>query len=148
MKANELMVNDWVSMNGSNYQVLNIKKKGVINLYEMTPHGEHKIEMNTDWIEEFLKPIPITEEILLKNGMHKDENHFTYSFYKSQDDSYHIIVIFAVETPGYVIRLEVEHIGPTDLSNVTLSGIGGKMLYVHELQHALNQCNIDKDIIL
>ncbi len=72
------MINDWVCINGSNYLVKEIKKNGVIKLYEDTKYSEHEIEFNADYIEDNIEPIPLTEEILDKNGFKKVEKDLFY----------------------------------------------------------------------
>jgi len=132
IKVKELMINDWVKLNNSNYQVQVIKKKGVIKLYENTKYGEHEIELNTDWIEEFIEPIPLTEEILKKNGFLEDSNGIFYlkenlKFGFKKDIDYGCWFINRADNYK-------EYICTCDS--------------VHELQHILKLQQIEKEIIL
>lgn len=142
IKVTELMINDWVKLNGSNYQVQVIKKKGVIKLYENTKYGEHDIELNTDWIEEFVEPIPLTSEILEKNG------------YTPHDDLVGRVVEWCSED-NRIIMSDWEydinsnnhwyiHIDNEDMDTICTAEI----TYVHELQHLLRLCKIEKEIVL
>lgn len=148
MKTSELMIDDWVSINGSNYQVSVLKKKGVIKLYDQTEHGIHEVEFNTDWLEEFITPIPITPEILLKNGLHQQENYFSCFVDENEHDFYSIKVEFAEEKKGAILRFNVEHVTKKEVLSSSQSTIGGKEYYVHELQHAIKSCKIEKEIIV
>ena len=139
IKVTELMINDFVKLNDSNYQVQAIKKKGVIKLYENTKYGEHEIELNTDWIEEFVEPIPLTPEILEKN-FGKPYPRGGFHNYRMQKD----------ETIAFVI--EDRRVSAAPDNRVVLSRCPGTYIcdvnYVHELQHALKLCKIKKEIIL
>lgn len=130
MKVEELMINDWVSINDSNFQVKVIKKKGVIKLYDNTEWGEHEIDFNTDYLEEFLQPIPLTEEILEKNGFEKD---IDYGYFIGQSNS------------GYYIYFNNNHLSiQAGYDAIEFAWCE----YVHELQHALKLCGIIKSIKL
>jgi len=128
IKVTELMINDWVSINDSNYKVKNIKKKGVIKLYEDTQWGEHEIDFNTDSLEDVLQPIPLTEEILEKNGYKRG---LLIREYKISDGLHYDLegglLLFGHE---YGTVLEI------------------KCNYVHEFQHLLKLCKIEKEIVL
>ncbi len=106
MKAEDLMIGDWV-VGGSEEPF----KIGIID-----PDFLH-------WNE--IQPIPLTPEILEKNGF--SEN------YREEDLSY-------AQSCGDVIGI---HIYGTN-------GLMEEMYfkYVHELQHALRLCGIEKEIEL
>ena len=76
-----------------------------------------------------IEPIPITQEILEKNG---------FVHYEEDVESFHDkdCVFIKQNLGGYGVCLD---------KNRTLSGL---LHYVHELQHALRLCGIDKEIIL
>ena len=151
IKVTDLMINDWVSINGSNYLVKDIKKKGVIKLYEDTQWGEHDIDFNTDSLEEFLQRIPLTEEILEKNGFKK------WTWWKHHKDD---TVTYAIGD-GLHVEIEEQMINGKNekifnlVDNCNDSGDYGyesnyicDVNYVHELQHALKLCKIEKEIVL
>jgi hypothetical protein len=106
MEANELMIGDFV-LDGNIYaQVTSITCDGNIE----TTHNKHSdIEL--------IEPIPLTPEILKKNGW--EERPKGYVFYKKLCKN-----TFVVNAADIQIK------------------------YVHELQHALRLCEIEKEIIL
>lgn len=140
IKVTELMINDWVKLNGSNYQVQVIKKKGVIKLYENTKYGEHEIELNTDWIEEFIEPIPLTPEILEKNGFKEDSE--TNGIYW-RPDCRKFCIVKELDTWYFAFRVLGEIVDKSS-GYICISECN----YVHKLQHALKLCEIEKEIVL
>lgn len=133
------MINDWVSINNSNYLVKDIKKKGIIKLYENTQWGENEIEFNTDYLEEFIQPIPLTSEILEKN-FGKPYPRGGFHNYRIEKD----------ETIAFVI--EDRRVSAAPDNRVVFCRVPGTYIcdvnYVHELQHALKLCKIEKEIVL
>ena len=123
MKVTELMIGDYV-LDGDNVaQVTSITCDGII---ETTVNETSNIEV--------IHPIPLTPEILEKNGFEvdeKDENMLKWRWSViddciSYDKSTGIVRIFYPSGLVFVKILE----------------------FVHELQHALRLCNIDKEIVL
>lgn len=111
MKATELMIGDWVRNDlGETQQVAELHENWAMLSYNDTyPY---------DWLE----PIPITPEILEKNGFRdidKGENCDGFDIYWRNGND------------GYSINTQDLHLH-----------------YVHELQHALRLCGIDKTIEL
>ena len=142
MKAEILMINDWVSINDSNFQVKVIKKKGVIKLYENTKWGEHEIEFNSDFLEESLQPIPLTSELLEKNGFNRlDQIASIEPYYWFFFDKETEVKIKAFNT--IFKGLLVECVNP--VNNATTYK---QCEFVHEFQHALRLCEIEKEIVL
>lgn len=125
MGAKELMVGDWVYRPDCHDQVKEISHTGVIGI-----DGMRGLISFSE-----LKPIPITKEILEKNGF-KEDGDWVYG----DSDSYFI----PTYQSGFDIGTWETHIEPTE-------GIGdfsGNLKYVHELQHALRLCGIEKEIVL
>ena len=123
MKANELMIGDIVQFNGSPYIIEEISKKGWIHMTD--PVHNLRVPMSSDYILDFIEGFPLTEELL--------QRHFP-----DPDD----ITWFPLDEPSGVFNIYWEH--PT-------FGDGELRLnirYVHELQHALRLCGIEKDIKL
>lgn len=133
MKANELMVGDWV---------MPLKKlKGI-------PGKVITIEGGTDicWIDSkyysclFLcrdfEGIPLTPEILEKNGFEKDDGG---------EECWGC-------DAGWVIPGEYDECGKEKSWQVEILGepnsFSGTIHFVHELQHALRLCGIEKEIVL
>ena len=135
MYAKDLMINDWVSINDSNFQVKVIKKNGVIKLYENTKFGEHEINFNSDYIEEFIQPIPLTPEILEKNGY-----KFNYLYYEKE--GYPAIELGSKKGIYNIGKVYFSDDGDPDIHVYT------SCQYVHELQHVLKICGIEKEIIV
>lgn len=121
MKAEELMLDDWVMI------------KTVVD-DEPVP-AQIKIlpaTLGYDSIE--LSPIPITSEILRKNGFDKKRLsgyrcHFKYVLY-SESMNFELTALYDCD---YSFKINNE---------------AKKIEYVHELQHVLKICGIDKDFKL
>lgn len=127
MKANELMIGDWVLINGTPMQIQAINDiDGEIMagdelycLIEDRVHSEDKIET-----------IPLTKEILEKNGFTKS-NVFVEWKYEEEG-------IYILWKPFPFLKIETENV------QLNLSGCE----YVHELQHSFKDCGIEKEIVL
>lgn len=120
MRANELMVNDWVGagyvsrVTGIDLKTDAIRIGGNIGYFKANEH----------------EPIPITPEILEANGFLKKENH-TDVFY----------VVFINSSPVYV----GPSIGDKWEVNIYQNGkIEMYIKYVHELQHILRLQGLEK----
>lgn len=119
MKSTDLMIGDWVYRPDCYSKVKEIRENGIIGL----DHLRGIISF------EELKPIPLTPEILEKNGFVYDSED------KLFEDIYpRISMLYAqyrlVENGG---------INYGEMSEIK---------YVHQLQHALRLCGIDKEIEL
>ena len=113
MKATDLMVGDWVTL--FDKYPARVDCIGGTEVYLLDDDGVH-------WHVpySFIKPIPITPEILLKNGfkdIDKEENCDGYDIYWSNGDD------------GYSINTQDLHLH-----------------FVHELQHLLKVVGIEKEI--
>ncbi len=131
MKANELMIGDWVICN-------HYLDKPFYNRFGL---GDF---IKGDY--DFCEPIPITPEILEKNGFKLKEEGKTYTMYVSVWNEISIIsfAFFKETICGVDTLLECE-----------LGFAGGvnrihhcHIKYVHQLQHALRMCGIEKEIVL
>jgi hypothetical protein len=121
MKASELMIGDWVLYNETPQQVLEIS--GIDDeVYLETDELVHQSE---------IQPIPLTPEILEKNGFeyfHKNYSSLSYD---------------------HPFKLKMTN-WPDE------NGLGGlwticdivEIRFVHQLQHALRLCEIEKEIEL
>lgn len=131
MKANELMTGDWVLIKRTPnceypYKICSINNYSILG------------EDYADWIEveageeinlEDIKPIPLTAEILEKNGYTQSLLPKGYA-YKFEDDRVMTLERFA---DYWVVRIYGNQI-PMECRSV------------HELQHALRLCGIDKEM--
>lgn len=141
MKAEDLMIGDWVDV----YHELPdesgfYKPLQVTGLHQNNGicFGDSIIESPWNDPEEFeeeIKPIPLTEEILEKNGFTSVEDQYSHKKYfllgknEYNSDIYWdglTILIIEKDYDAYICDAE----------------------YVHELQHALKLCRIEKEIIL
>lgn len=111
MKVNELMLGDWV---------LDTRTKNPLRVNPFMAEMEVP-----EW-----KPIPLTPEILEKNGLTNDPYgcHF-------KEDEYMALEI-SVEEEGVYWTISYNEYSIL------------KLKYVHQLQHALKLCGIDKEIII
>ena len=129
MKAEDLMIGDWVNLYGSPIKI-NIDDLCTIDRDETYDKGVH------------CKPIPLTSEILEKNCYSYNETRDAWELIpnngfgicKDEDDNcfYFCLGIFDAFN---------------SYSDITYHYIT-KVEYVHELQHSLKLCGIKKEIIL
>ena len=109
MNAKDLMIGDFISYHDKPYGILGIKSN---------TEGDYTIKVDCGglcwWIPvKDVQPIPLTQEILEKNGWIKTDDPF-----------------FRFGGVGKEER------------------VTKYIQYVHELQHALRLCGIDKEIVL
>ena len=104
IKIEDLMVGDWVLDNGTPTRVT-LALMSLINLDIRN-----------------CEPIPITHEILEKNGWHYDD----------------------IDGEWYGCGLNLGGYNPEEYTILD----GRRIRYVHELQHFLRDCKINKEIIL
>lgn len=133
MRVNELMVNDWVYLVKDYGRIKkDILKLGILELYRISD-GMLEVE-----------PIPLTPEILEKNGFVANKHVYPYPYYEyiNEEDKLKISFAFpkgnrtSYKEPWVYIDSEyvfIEHL---------------PCIYVHQLQHALRLCEIDKTITL
>ena len=129
MKSNELMISDWVMHtdpinNGEKVQVKEI-------------HGDGYITVDGAITKRF-EPIPLTAEILEKNGFVEFMPH------NWQIVIDNIMIEIRESEHNMAIWLDWEEHDTGTYASYILPSPN----YVHELQHALRLCNIDKEIEL
>lgn len=138
MKANELMIGDWVMYNPNVF---------IEDEYELTKESYPiQIIRGEDInlaIEGCYQPIPLTLEILEKNG------------FKPYIPEYHLETVYACQDVSKAIADELYALWPyQDGSFYLLLRVDGKDMvrmdvhYIHQLQHALRLCGIKKEIVL
>jgi hypothetical protein len=138
MKANELMIGDWVFISHCSNrlepcygQVTGVDKNGE-DLY--TTDGIVDISL--------LKPISLSAEILIKNGLRRKEEYKRYEWNKGYVEIWVILGDSNKEgEKQHVIHIEDERRGIPVCYHNTIA-------FVHELQHALRLCGIEKEIKL
>lgn len=119
MKINELQIGDWVYDGNSTAQVTGIICDGII---ETTHSQSSNVEL--------IQPIPLTVEILEKNG---------FEYINDEYGCWLLGKIELREREPYNGLFEVE----INIAKETIY-----IHYVHKLQHALRLCGIQKEIVL
>lgn len=124
MKANDLMIGDWVQIQYRN------KKVKVTGVHD----GLIDTNAASRLREDEVYPIPLTAEILEKNGFKKKghrygiyDDYYDFEMYEYNDGTW-IVLYHCCETP-----LPDEQLFTS---------------YVHQLQHFMHHCLIEKDIII
>jgi hypothetical protein len=136
MKATDLMIGDWVLYDG---------KPNIITEVSEIIHGEATVcfvgnnyMANMDEIE----PIPLTPEILEKNGFTKSTPppgiHAKCYELDNKKDKYNLTIADYNRYKRLLLNVDSED---SECFNI-------KCDYVHELQHALRLCRIKKEIEL
>ena len=128
MKIDELMIGNWVLVNGTPMQIQAINDiDGEIMagdelycLVEDRVHSEDKIE-----------PIPLTAEILEKNGWYVPQAKIWW-------ECYNVSFWLAQFVDG---RFKI-------MTDEDSDCVFAAIRYVHELQHILRLCGINKEIVL
>lgn len=134
MKANELMVGDWV-MNTHNQKPERVRE--ILERMVM-------LDYNDLYDYDETEPISLTPEILEKNGLLANKHVYPYPYYEYEVKESKVKVGFAFpqgnrtsyKEPWVCIDTEcvyIEHL---------------PCMFVHQLQHALKLCNIEKEIVL
>lgn len=123
MKAEDLMIGDWVNIQGENCYVT------LATLYTLQFTGKPNN----------IRPIPLTTEILEKNGFTSTEDQYNHKkHFLLGKNEYNCDVYW----DGLSILLVEADYEPTTYAYVC------EVNYVHELQHALKLCGIKKEIVL
>lgn len=132
MKINELMIGDWVNVNGLNLKV------GAIHADEIGVFDpDYKIYWCNDDGLDRIDSIPLTEEILVKNGFVGVELTDSYEL----NTDYYEIEVWNYSDGLWVVNVYwIEFSSPPE-SKATVS-------YVHQLQHLLRLVGIEKEIEL
>lgn len=126
MEVTGLMIGDWVSVTGT---PMRIGALGTIKAGFLDGKGEMFFH-NYD----ILEPIPLTHEILVKNGLEESfDGAIEYEYFPEDKN----ILLEITEEKGEVWWT----------INVAEYRIA-KLEYVHQLQHAIRLLGIDKEIIL
>ena len=141
MKANELMIGDFVTFNDCQ----NDKEKVVVKIWQINQEGNALVFIDDSKaldeiaIDDEIVGIPLTPEILEKNGFVEITKRIKKLIWLWKENG--VLVELLEETPN-VYKLTIHH-DSSDLSD--------QRLYVrqlHELQNALKLCGIEKIIEL
>ena len=139
MKTNELQIGDWAACEGKNGKVKELR--------------EHKLSLKTEnsvMIVYYnnVKPIPITPEILEKNGFGKtldEDNVECYRYYSCAADGYIKITLYDGGDGDW--SLEIVNYDKFNDKEIRYKN-ESSFLKVHQLQHALRLAGIDKEITI
>lgn len=156
MKINELMIGDWVTIAECKTtqmaigcaKIVGIDRKISIEPYTVgfeysfyDDKGKECIALNSCSIDR-LRPIPLTTEILEKNGFEVQEQG---------DGKKDVWTGFGIDCEGD-IEVEFQYNTPAHLKiDGVFKGeyyVSRNIKYVHELQHALRLCGTEKEIEL
>lgn len=154
MKATELMIGDYLRINRDR---LCIKKGTIVEVRDIDANASFKNligcatcrpldDMQYEggiWCD-YLKPIPITKEILEKNGFRKEEEPRGFSepyCVYINDNFQYPIKVYPKEGMDRYSRLEIGEYDDCEYMSLLIN-------HVHELQHALRQCGIEKEITI
>lgn len=125
MKANELMIGDWVNFGSFIRQVI---------------QSDYYQDVNGDCVLDGVKPIPLTADILEKNGWKKEFDKKPYmTFYHLEDEKYWLMWCISEHT------LDIQRQNKTllDQYNLCAERVVIACNYVHQLQHALRLCGLN-----
>lgn len=131
MDVKDLMIGDWIDDGYKKAQVTSITCDGIVE----TTAAISNIEV--------VDPIPLTEDILVKNGfassegyayLHLDENNFLEFCYYNHRLSK---IYMGIEIDDWDKRVKIRDVVFVSSCN-----------YVHEFQHDLKRCGIEKEIVI
>lgn len=139
MDCKDLMIGDFVYVARGYDKHLTIEKvKGIIadkdEPYPITISTSETVSLND------IKPIPLTDEILVKNGFKKQEDVNEWSYYKSKDGKGQYMILWSMDYNYLEIGSYTDEFGEFNRL--------GTMRYVHQLQHALRLCGIEKELTI
>ena len=134
MRVSELQIGDYVNYRGQVIKVTSLYDKGGSN--EVGWSNKESVWVNADNVE----PIPLTPEILEKNGFEKQwQDNYEYF-----NDDENLNIIFHPKSSNYTNGaydyIDIEK-GCLTINEMPIS-------FVHELQHTLRLCETDKEIEL
>lgn len=132
MKASELMVGDLVLHDGKVIRVDSVHKRKI---------GYHKTKDKLTWLfSGQFEPIFLTPSILEKNGF-EDQGFRHHDEYNGIDDR----VVLSNERE----RMNSVNEWYVHIDSIYYCTIAScELTYLHELQHLLKLCNIDKEIVV
>lgn len=144
MNTKDLMIGDWVETNPSDCKLVcgiesNIAMVSEIGLSTSDGAYVSLAGFKGRYYNDELEPIPLTEEILEKNGFTSVEDPYNHrKYFLLGKNEYNCNVYW----DGLAILLVEEDYEPHTYAYICHAE------YVHELQHVLKLCKIEKEIVL
>ena len=140
MKANELLNDIYVYFNCFDGSKIIVKVTGFKDdiVYGVSEYGTHWCHISK------IEPIPLTPEILEKNGFVANKHVYPYPYYEYTNEEDKLKVGFAFPQGNRTsykdpwVYIDSEHVFVEHLP----------CTFVHQLQHALRLCGIEKTIKL
>ena len=140
MKANELMIGDWIEPHQCRIPTVYARVEGIY------PDGITIDKAERVFSFDEIHPIPLTPEILEKNGFEKKdmtmpriEGQHEWVYWQNMDTCVCLWTRELHDDPKEGWMLRIERPG----KNLTIA-----IQKIHELQHALRLCGIEKEIEL
>lgn len=133
MKAKELMLFDLIRRKKDGKSMTVVELRYAETIAAITPDDVYYGDME-DYHESEIEPIPLTSEILEKNGFKKEGSWFII-----EDDYYDISIKEITDSIWRVKYCNTEFSAFDCVLHIA---------FVHELQHALKLCGIDKEIVI
>lgn len=144
LTAKDLMIGDWVKYKDGT--VVQIARVGDVSPMDAPIYCHTQLEGYFPCQFEDIEPIPLTAEILEKNGFSELMEHDEWSriFRVYHDD---LFIEVGIYEPMFINIGYVDNEGEEQpLSDIVK--VHGENFYVHELKHALRLCGInDKEIV-
>lgn len=143
MKAKELMIGDWVMYNPNVF--IDDEYEPTKESYPIQIISGEDIDLA---IEGCYQPIPLTPEILKKNGYKQTKGGKLMGL--------HVADIFDLEISdkyGRLLKIDLQDFGSTEATHwyIAIQGIfsiSGYIGYIHQLQYIYRLCGVEKDIEL
>ena len=126
MEAKESMIGDWVLIGNNHIRITSLQE-------------------GKDYVE--AQPIPLTAEILEKNGFKVNKEREMVLKLKDYDIGIDFYLTDREEPLKSLYWYSIKKNNPID-GLMPLHYAEGYYSFVHELQHALSLCGIDKEIVL
>lgn len=130
--TNELMIGDWVSCGGTPIRVENVHGD-CINFQHDIPFVQEEFMIEYTKI----KPIPLTTEILGKNGFSIDDSFHPHRRWNSADNR-----IILHNEDEYLNTFNKWHVHVDTEDMRTIGSI--ELTYVHQFQQFLRLCGMDE----
>lgn len=144
MKTNELMPGDWVTVTEDNNEFVGkVQAINAFSNYCIVKVGGDWHGSEHDVFIEDMQPVPLTQDILTKNGFAHKHN-YNEGWLSIEEYPHWSVDIKADETPYRLIA--DNSTGVADIHDGIF--VNKRINHVHELQHALRLCNIEKEIII